>query len=89
MVCANRNSTVPIAVTAIPVIVNAIGELPVGGRPPFETIGTMTGEGKGLGVIVGDGVGMGIEVGIGVEVGRIVGVGVAEGVAVGVGISAA
>lgn len=60
MARVRRKSTNPNIEEIIPTIVKSIGELPVGGRPPFAPIGAIMGEGMGVWVginmvIVGEG----------------------------------
>ena len=85
MVRVSRNNAIPEIAVTIPPIINRAEEFPVGGRPPFDSIGIDVIVGKGVGVRINITVGVGVDVEVkaGVEVGVICMVGVADGVDMG------
>lgn len=64
MARVSRNSAIPEIVLTIPPIINRTEELPVGGKPPFDSIGTEEMEGIGVGVRINIAVGLGVGIGV-------------------------
>lgn len=58
MVRVSRNSAIPEIVVTIPPIINRTEESPVGGKPPFDSIGINVGDRMEVGIIIGVGVGV-------------------------------
>ena len=64
MVRVSRNNAIPEIAVTIPPIINRTEELPVGGKPPFDSMGVKVGVKVGIGLIVGEGKGVGVRVGV-------------------------